>query len=831
MVNRLRRPGSAVLIACLCWLVSPSSSSLAADQPRLGKSSIGFSLSVRPGRWAPLKVRIENPGPATDAILRACCVDSGGARFPILTDLPIHLPAESSRTHTTYVRMDNSDKVEVELYCGGNLSARETVSPAPLGPRESLFVSLTFDANQNFSCRQERETPEFPVRFRFNNTSQFSELPTRWQGYDAADVLAVGSLPPEGINPAQEQAIVDWVRAGGLLILCPGGSPARWENTLIEQISPVQRLGARLVQAVPPIEALYGPIPGNTRIGLTESTVRDGRVLLQWDQFPLIVTRNEGVGKVVFVAFDLANERLTAWPALRDLYADLIIPRGRIPSPAGSGFPGQALTALNEMAGVKVLGRWVLAVCVIVNLAVTLAVFILLRKRREAAFAALLVIAPLMAVAINLIGSAASGIVETTLAGVHVVQTSAGQAKAAVNSCYALLSPSAARVDVCHPGEPSAFPDALLPYTLRVSGRPSAASAPSQRFTFTDTDIKRVEGVEVRPRSPVHFQSSRVATPTGAIEATATCAADGIRFDLVNKSKERFSEGFVAANRNVAAFGALAPGQKTTVTLATDTARGMLAAHSPTAIVSRRQPIVNSLFAARDADLADTGFLACAWAGSAPDPLSVNGLSQAPVRRDQALWVAQAAPAAAAGRILIPKGAAVFRPRQRLPVLFENGRWGAFSGRVTFETDFEVPAPALGLKPTRIDFFLATGRALAKAAIEVFNWQTGAYDIVLGGTPSAPPPPPPPPAEKPSRKKKTPPVSHFAPSSPRVETAPIAKDRFALPDPEKHYQPEFGRVRLRVTLEAVQPAGELQPASIRRPVVEDFDIEIEGTRE
>jgi hypothetical protein len=57
----------------------------------------------------------------------------------------------------------------------------------------------------------------------------------------------------------------------------------------------------------------------------------------------------------------------------------------------------------------------------------------------------------------------------------------------------------------------------------------------------------------------------------------------------------------------------------------------------------------------------------------------------------------------------------------------------------------------------------------------------------------------------------------------------LGPGRLRLPDPEKYLSRTTGKVRLRVALQPILPPG--VGVGPRRPVIEDFDLEIEGTRE
>lgn len=60
------------------------------------------------------------------------------------------------------------------------------------------------------------------------------ELPTSPIGYDCVDVLVLNAPELTRISPEQQQAIVEWVRCGGNLLLWPGDTPVPEAGPLVE---------------------------------------------------------------------------------------------------------------------------------------------------------------------------------------------------------------------------------------------------------------------------------------------------------------------------------------------------------------------------------------------------------------------------------------------------------------------------------------------------------------------------------------------------------------------------------------------------------------------
>lgn len=778
----------------------------AAGTPQVQRFNAGYSQNIRPGEWFPVQVVVSNPGAARDVDLVLSASASLGGVEPFLVRSPLHLPADSTRLATVYMLADIGADLSLEIQQAGNRLARARRDPSYLSPRDLLVLGLS-SADQSFSCPQPPENPgAAAIRTIFNNSLSFNDLPARRQGFGAVDGIILGPLPAEGVPAAKEAAIVDWVRAGGLLILCPGGSPAHYAGTLIDDVSPVEVVGERWVQELPALEALYGPMSGpQKRIGLSEVVVRAGDVRLRMGDFPLIVSRPEGSGRVVFLAFDAANERLTGWAPMRLFYRDLLEARGTLPADGRTQAPQAAAALLNERVGVRVLPRWSLGLCLAANLGVVAAILIFGRRRREWAYAALVVAAPLAAFAIHAAGRISSG-GDVSMSGIQTFRSGPGDRHAAGTGYYAFFSPVEASCDISLPGEPPAFLRGLesrAPETLR---RNAAVEAARESVEMADGDAKMLSRLHVRPRTVTAFQADFDADLPGWMDASTTAVEDGLRIDVTNRSPMTVSNIVLLCNRNAVVIGDLAPGASGAATLTRSSARGMLSGFTRKAIRSRQEVecdrIIQGLFSApRAEDIFDTGALMLGWVEGWPVPARFAGLDPEPKAAARTLWAVNAARRRPeSGRILLPRGTVPLRVEGDTSEILVNGAWKTFSRKTVLMPEFAVPAAYRPLKAGRAEFFLETGLAPAAGTVEAWNCVTRRYDLLWGASQDG-----------------------------VVSPSPLEKTEFVIPEPEKYLEASTGRIRFRVTLQPAQSGGAALAA--RAIVVETLDLEIEGNVE
>jgi len=782
-------------------------------QPSLDVVRPGYNRLMRPGQWAPVQLMLRNPT-ARDATVKVVIFaeESDGGRQPMVTHSELTLPARAMRRHMTYALVDRCDRMVFELYekTGDTwrFTSRQIAEPFVAGARELISVAFS-SGTETYGCRQDEDAKDPVGRMRFYNPPSAEDLPERWAGYDPVDVMIVGALPAAGMTVSQETAIVDWVRAGGLLILSPGLQPDRYAGTVMDSISPVQVVGVRRMLDIPTLTKQYGPFVERPEgIGVAECVVRDGVVQQREGLLPLVVVRREGAGAVAFVAFDLSSERVTGWSGLKRFYRTLVNGTDRLPRTSGAQTPVVATEALNQAVGVRVLPRWAVALVMGLYLAGVVGALHFMRGRREWAFVILLAAAPLLAVIINFVGLAASGVTGAGLAELHVVRSKAGQTGAFATSYYALLSPGEARVDVTLTDRPSSFPSAPIAQPAEIS-RGSAAAAESARATvdFLDADVKSLHQLHVRPRAITTFESIHGATLPGALEVTAGVGAEGLRVQVANRSNRTLRRAFVICNRSVAAMGDLAAGQTQTVLLTPRHAHGMMAQFAGAGGLRSREDIESDRLLASlfmrpsSSSILNTGVMVTGWMDVSPAPLQVAGLSDTPQRSARTLWMTAADLHTPPGRLFFPKGAltmTLIQPKAG----FDNGRWQPTTVVRTAEAEFLLPPAARSLKPSRIEFHLATSGAPAIGSVEAFNYETGQYDLLLGKA-----------------------------AKPRPDPAPLDRSRFVLSPPEKYLQSAAGSVRLRLAVGPESAAAVMTPGARQPVTLSDCDLEIEGTLE
>lgn len=175
---------------------------------------------------------------------------------------------KTENTHTAYVRMFGDADVKLRLVETDNpdraLSDTKTVSPHARPASRYVILSLGATPEVGFTPPSRGDDPTAPPylrngRVELAHIDTVQEMPDQWFGYEAADLVVLGTGKPSKefianlFNSDSEQfarkrrALVEWVRRGGKLVLAAGdraaevGASADFAAVLPVAVSPAGR--------------------------------------------------------------------------------------------------------------------------------------------------------------------------------------------------------------------------------------------------------------------------------------------------------------------------------------------------------------------------------------------------------------------------------------------------------------------------------------------------------------------------------------------------------------------------------------------------------------
>jgi len=218
-----------------------------------------------------------------------------------------------------------------------------------------------------------------------------AQLPADWIAYDGVDILVLTTTRTgvyEALTPAQQDALTDWVRMGGRVLLTVGadGEELLSEPTVVGRLTPGKfdrtlplRETAVLETFAEATQPLDRTAEGQRRPPPLYTQLRDvqGEVLLSAGDRPIIIRAAHGFGQVVFLGLDLETAPLSDWQDHSRFLASLIElalgetaaaderPSGEAAHLGFDDIAGQLRAALEVYQGVSIVPfSWVAALIV-----------------------------------------------------------------------------------------------------------------------------------------------------------------------------------------------------------------------------------------------------------------------------------------------------------------------------------------------------------------------------------------------------------------------------------------------------------------------------------
>jgi hypothetical protein len=351
---------SLALRACMSLLVCLGgiTSAWAAAPPHIDEKGIRIGLrdgsSVarsRNGVWTPVTVPLQagsDDVPRNSYQLVVETTDGEAVPYRYTVSVPA-IPAKSTQFVFAYVRPGSTrDTLSITLQTAAG-SVVQTVSDLSrdpskreiLEPHELLYLTLGSSLQglkvaPKPGAAEQAQQPEnlgegVPVP-GFASIENVADMPDRWFGYESVDVIVMSTFSEKfagqllEMNKARRDALLDWVRRGGRLVLSVGRnqqSVAKWlekvplvDGVLQSKVTRVSLPNLQMWCGADPRQRqplrnleIVRVQPGQNMQGMVyeDSAPEDGETR------PILWQSSCGLGRVILVAFDLDAPPFSTW--------------------------------------------------------------------------------------------------------------------------------------------------------------------------------------------------------------------------------------------------------------------------------------------------------------------------------------------------------------------------------------------------------------------------------------------------------------------------------------------------------------------------------------
>ena len=405
----MRRPTACLLLAGMVLLPAGVHAKDAkppeGERPEITGMRVGFAGHYKVGLWTPVEVTLRGGSVPISGELSLIVPDGDGVPCRVTTppDQPCRvLPGRDTRwlLYARFGRIDSTLTVEFRLE-GRLVASRDFTAsdsddqtgfpPAVAAARKMILCVGADPLGVEEAIALQRQPPaQQTVVVRLEDTAQ---LPGRWLGYEGVDTLVLSTSRPEiyrGLSAGSPQieALDQWVRMGGRLVLCVGSQAQQFQggdallaplarflpgqletqkNSAAEEVRifPLHQTGALetyCASSVPIPTQSLGNVAGVPKLTAVHA---DGVVEAQEADLPLVVRAPRGFGQIVFFAGDLDRQPLSQWrdrprfvSALLELSAADSEESGEHTAIMHYGFDdlaGQLRSALDQFSGVRLV--------------------------------------------------------------------------------------------------------------------------------------------------------------------------------------------------------------------------------------------------------------------------------------------------------------------------------------------------------------------------------------------------------------------------------------------------------------------------------------------
>jgi hypothetical protein len=277
----------------------------------------GFADIFQPGRWTPLSVTLTNHGTDLNGELEVQVTgggDLGGRQFVITHRRKLELNRGSRKTlpFTVYPQ-GLSHPLVIRVRSGGRVLARTEIDLRTRFATQRLLLVLSRDADLDYL----NDSAADGLRVLYPHPEL---LPAHWRGYDAVAAVVVQGVSLERLSAGQFEALHKWIAQGGILAVSGGPDYALLRSPRLAALLPGQPVGMARIDAGALQRAFSGSLDVSRPVHVNRLGDFRGRAILRAGTVPLIVERALGLGRVLYLTFDVAGYPFDRWRGMRELW-------------------------------------------------------------------------------------------------------------------------------------------------------------------------------------------------------------------------------------------------------------------------------------------------------------------------------------------------------------------------------------------------------------------------------------------------------------------------------------------------------------------------------
>jgi hypothetical protein len=283
--------------------------------------SIGFNGYFQLNQWAPLSVVLDNRGRAARGKLEV--VVTSGSEYHENVNRTVYtatvdLPQNSrkryaftilieSYTHALIIRL----RQENDLIFSRSIDLRTYFTA-----KSFAVVADNFVAPDVLSVLPDHL---FPVSVRPD------VLPETWYGYDSVKLLILQADTIRQLRDRQFQALTQWVKQGGYLVVGTGLNYGALGDKRLQDILPLRIAGHQQLLELKSLGAFCGrELSGTEPFLVLKARIDNSKILVKENGIPIIAAKDLEFGRIIFLSFDFNAPPFSRWEGRRMLWNKIL---------------------------------------------------------------------------------------------------------------------------------------------------------------------------------------------------------------------------------------------------------------------------------------------------------------------------------------------------------------------------------------------------------------------------------------------------------------------------------------------------------------------------
>ncbi|HET9664649.1 MAG TPA: hypothetical protein VFP00_10510 [Burkholderiales bacterium] len=310
----LRLSGGVLLLGLLCAL-SPAM----AAAPVEITAVVGFADTFQPGRWTPLHVSVTNRGGDLSGELEVQVTggdELSGRRFVTAHRRKLELQRNSTKNlQFTILPQGLSHPLVIRALSNGLEQARLEIDLRTRSIAERLLLVLSRDADLDYL----NEGTAQGLRVLYPHPEL---LPVHWRGYDAVAAVVLHGISLERLSASQFEALHKWIAQGGTLAVSGGPDYTLLRRPRLAQLLPGLPVGMMRIDGDALRAAFSTSLDISRPVYINRLNAYRGDARLLAGEQALIVERALGLGRVLYLTFDVASHPFDRWDGMGKLWEE-----------------------------------------------------------------------------------------------------------------------------------------------------------------------------------------------------------------------------------------------------------------------------------------------------------------------------------------------------------------------------------------------------------------------------------------------------------------------------------------------------------------------------